>query len=483
MRLQQRVALNTAALIGARMLVVAAGVVTVGLASRYLHPSGFGALTVAAAFVALFAVFTDLGVYTIAAREIAQDESAEAHIVGNVLGLSLACSAVVAAAAFGFMHVAYGGGHEQQIRQGILILLPQLVAAAPVAACRAHFIASERNWMAALGDVSTAVVSVGLTAAAVALDLGFAAVVGAACAGYVAQAVTMVALTMRRIRLRISVRLTLWRRLATLALPLGLSLVLNYLYFRLDILLLSFLRSTSDVALYGLAYKVLEAFIVLPSYFMTSLFPELARMAPHSKRLNDVVGEALAVMEMLVLPIVVLTAVFAPQIVAIVGGGAFSRAAPTLQILMVGLAASFVNGVYGNTLVAQGRQRSLLRVTVAVLGINLALNLALIPPFGIEGAAVAVSASELLALVLIRRLYLQVGSPPTNPLRARMLGAGAVLLAAIAFRWLPGSNAAIVVAGGAVSLIAYVIALLRFRALPPTVRLLVEPYTRALRRT
>ena len=66
-----------------------AGVVTVGLASRYLGLEGFGALTLAMSIVAFVALLTDLGLSTMAAREIARQPEREREILGNVLALGL----------------------------------------------------------------------------------------------------------------------------------------------------------------------------------------------------------------------------------------------------------------------------------------------------------------------------------------------------------------------------------------------------------
>jgi O-antigen/teichoic acid export membrane protein len=243
-----------------------------------------------------------------------------------------------------------------------------------------------------------------------------------------------------------------------------------------------------DVALYGLAYKVIEAFIVLPSYFMTALFPEIARMEPHSERLGSVIGQALAVMELIALPVVVLTVVFADEIVQVVGGDQFGDASHALRLLTIGVGVSFLNGVYGNALVALGRQKQLLWLSMAVLVFNVALNLVLIPPFGVDGAATAVAASEVLAYFVVRGLFGRVATTPrrTGRLRVLLAAAGMAVAVPIELALTSAGAGALVVAlvGGVAGLVAYIALLIALGAVPaPIEDHILSPLRARLRRS
>ena len=127
--------------------------------------------------------------------------------------------------------------------------------------------------MIAVGDVSLALAMAGFTAVAVVFDLGFMVVVGAVASGYVLQALAMGLAAVRSGGMAIGASRRTWSVLTRLALPLGGALILNYLYFRLDILLLSWMKGEEEVGLYGLGYRVIEALIVLPGFLMLALFP------------------------------------------------------------------------------------------------------------------------------------------------------------------------------------------------------------------
>jgi O-antigen/teichoic acid export membrane protein len=276
-----------------------------------------------------------------------------------------------------------------------------------------------------------------------------------------------------------------WMTLFKLALPLGATLIVNFLYFRFDLLLLGWLREPSDVAIYGLAYKVIEAFIVIPSYFMITLFPEIARMEGDSERLRGVMNQALSAMEVLAIPILVLVVALARPIVVLIGGTEFEDAAVVLQILTVGLAVSFVNGVYGNALVALGRQAKLFWLSLLVLGANVAMNLVAIPLWGVQGAATAVSISEIIAFVVVRRLYAAAATLPHSARRGRVVIAGLAMAASLAWvPWAPLGDLPLVIVAGVVGTVVYGGALLALRALPEVVETeLLTPLMRRIRRT
>jgi O-antigen/teichoic acid export membrane protein len=454
-----------------RGIALVAGIATITLASRYLGLVHFGALTAGMAYSSLFALVTDLGLSTVATREIARDPARERDVLGNVLGMGMLCAVASAGLGLLLMEVVYGGSRDGATRQAIVILLAQVFAAPLTGAARAFFTARQRGYLIAFGDLALAFGMAVFTAIAVAGHLGYHAVVIAITGGYIAQAAVMALVALAG-----GIRFGYDRRssvlLVRMALPLAGTLLLNYLYFRLDVLLLSWIKTDVDVARYGLAYRVLEGLMVLPGYVMLALFPTIARSEGDRHRLAATVGAALGGLEAIALPIAALLAIFSPEIVVLLGGQKYAAAAPVLAILAGALALSYLNGVFGNALMALGRQRTLLWLTMATLGVNVAANLALIPPLGITGAAIAVVISEVVAFLVVRAFYIRVAGAPLRPPHLRILAAGMALgvLAVLKFALPLGSKPLLVVTvGGLLGGLVYSALLLRLGALPVSI--------------
>lgn len=479
-KLVRNVAFTTGSLVAARGVALVAGIATVTLASRYLGLAHFGALSAGMAFASLFALLTDMGLSTMATREIVRDPTREHHVLGNVVGMGLLCAVASAGLGLALMEVIYGGAGDAPTRQAIVILLAQVLVAPVSGAARAFFTARQRGYLIAFGDLALAAGMAVFTAIAVLGHLGYRGVVIGVTAGYVAQALVM-ALVALRTGLRLSYGGAGGMALVRMALPLAGTMLLNYLYFRLDVLLLSWIKTDVDVARYGLAYRVLEGLIVLPGYVMLALFPTITRSEHDRARLSATVGAALGALEAIALPLTALLAIFAPEIVVVLGGQKYSPAGPVLAILAVALGLSYLNGVFGSALLALGHQRRLLWLTAAALLINLGVNLLLIPPWGIVGAAVAVAVSEVAALAIVRGFYVRVAGHPARPSHWRILAAGLPLglLAALKFGLPLGSKPLLVVAVGfPLGGLVYCALLLRLGALPAAVtsRLRLPPW-------
>jgi O-antigen/teichoic acid export membrane protein len=201
-----------------------------------------------------------------------------------------------------------------------------------------------------------------------------------------------------------------WRTLLKAAVPLGLALAVNALYFRADTLIISLYEPYDQVGLYTLAYRILELALVVGTVFLSTTFPILseavARDAPRALRTIQASTEVCVVLGA---PLIAGGLVLAPQIIELAGGEEFQDAATPLRILLAAGALAWVNGVFGYALIARDRQASALWLNLSALAFNVGLNFLLIPRYGIVVAAIVTVASELLILAgsypLMRRYF------------------------------------------------------------------------------
>lgn len=126
------------------------------------------------------------------------------------------------------------------------------------------------------------------------------------------------------------------------------------------------------------------------------------------------------------IPILALMAI-APEPLLRVFGGSFVGGADALRILIVGQAVNVSVGAAGFVLIMAGRTGWDLGVYVASAALDLGLAVALVPRFGVEGAAAAqavtIAASNALRIALVRRA---VGIWPWDRHYLRLLVPGAV---------------------------------------------------------
>ena len=457
--LAERVAVNFSAQLGAQLILAVGGLISLAVTTRYLDLRHYGALITALIFVSLFTIATDFGITTIGGRELAKDARDRQRVLSSIGLVVTAISLIALGAAIGLAQIVYAGPGGFDVRLAILILVPQLLIVGPRSAAQADLIFRQKVYLSSLAAVATRVITLGLVIAVAAADLGFVAMTAAYAAYPILGGAGTVAFARTGLpRLRQWDR-TLATKLLKASLPLGGVIVLNYLYFRLDLFLLSILATQKDVALYGVSYKVIEMLILIPSYIMVTLFPTIAAAGPFSERLRNLVQNAFTV------------SFFSGQILEFIAGKQYAGAALALQLLMCGVALSFLQQVIGYTLVALNRQTWALFVLAAVLVVNLVLNLILIPLFAINGAAAALIGSEAVSLALILGVYSRIGPIPTLYKPAKVLIAGATMLGLIvATRETLGSAVsplATLAAGGLLSFGTYVLLLKQLGAVPP----------------
>jgi O-antigen/teichoic acid export membrane protein len=402
MQLPQKVLLNTLVQVAGRLVALTASVVVLRLTTGYLGIERFGELSIVLAFALVLAIVADLGIPIVLARELARAPDRADELGATLLTLRLVGSLVLFAL---FLPLVWALPYAGHVKLGLVLAAAGVVAGAGGGIARAFFQVHLRLEYAALLDALAGLLSIGLVALVVSLDLGFLAVVGVSPAVALATAALGLALTRRfwRVSLRPSWRLA--RPLARDAAAIGVVSVLGFLHFRVDSIMLSVLRPASDVGIYAVSYAFLEQALVLPALFMGAVFPILVRLLEaRSPDAEDVIRRSLHFLVLLALPLAIAAFALAPTLVRLVAGGDFESAATPLRILAPALVFAFANTIFAAVLLALNRRRALIVASLLGLAVNVLLNLAAIPAFGYVGAAATTVASELFGLVLVATL-------------------------------------------------------------------------------
>jgi putative peptidoglycan lipid II flippase len=189
----------------------------------------------------------------------------------------------------------------------------------------------------------------------------------------------------------------------------------------------------------------------------TAILPQVSRHVDigEADKAARVQGQAAELAMLLCLPAALALAVSAlPLVSAIFEGGRFKAedahfAALTLSIMALGLPAYVLVKVLTPGFYARRDTATPVKIAVVVLVVNVALNFALVPPFGIGGLAVAVALSSwlncaILYAILHRRGHFRVEKWLASRLARQLVAAGAMVVALIGIRmglsgWFVGS--------------------------------------------
>lgn len=194
------------------------------------------------------------------------------------------------------------------------------------------------------------------------------------------------------------------RSLLIIGWPLMLNALLVGLFFKVDQFIIGAQPDGSThVARYQAAYSFLNFVLLISPAVTLALFPRMSRYAATDRsRLLYEYGFALKMLLVIAVPIVALTVWFAPLFISVLAGddsryGGESTTA--LQILIFFLPFSFINGLTQYVLIAVDRQSLITRAFGITVVFNVVANLLLVPPMGINGAAVTTILSEVVLLL------------------------------------------------------------------------------------
>ena len=160
--------------------------------------------------------------------------------------------------------------------------------------------------------------------------------------------------------------------------------------------MVSLLSSPTQTGYFGVSFRVLASFTVLPSLVVSSSLPLLARAARDDAERFDYVSRRLVETMMLagcgIALALFLGAAFAIHVIA---GSGYDQSVEVLRILAVALLGTFVIGARGYALLSLDRLRAMLVSNAIALTVVLACGIPLISAYGAKGAAIAMVAAEL----------------------------------------------------------------------------------------
>lgn len=181
--------------------------------------------------------------------------------------------------------------------------------------------------------------------------------------------------------------------------PLGLMLVFNLLYSKIDVVLLSFYKPSFDVGIYGVSYRFFEVALALPAFLANSTYPVLLKHMSDGRSYKTIFAKYLKlyiVLSLIVTAIVFLGAPF----ITILKGGFFLSVFP-LQLLSLSLPFFFLTSLLQWHFLIKNKLGFLVPLYGGALVLNFVLNIILLPHFSYYAAALITGVCEALVFVVM----------------------------------------------------------------------------------
>jgi len=198
------------------------------------------------------------------------------------------------------------------------------------------------------------------------------------------------------------------KQLLAFSLPLLGTAMLLTITLWTDTLMLGYFKTPDLVGLYSAAYPLAQ-FIAFPLSALMLIYIPVATTLFSQDLMAELRKNYVSLTKWLVsltAPVFLVLCLFPEAVLSIFFGASYTDAALALRILS---ASFFLVNIFGPgtaTLIALGKPRFVMWVTLAGATVNVVLNIILIPPLGIVGAAIASAISFILgSVVVFLRLY------------------------------------------------------------------------------
>ncbi len=396
----KQLAWNTSAQIVARGISALTTLLMTIFIARRFGANGYGDFVKITTYIAFFYLLADFGFNAVYLQRTPLSAGSDKNIHDSpwedLLGLRIfvGCLLVVIAGASAFiLPRGAGGGYTHFVQLGILLFAPSILFQAMITSANALFQKYLRY------DLSTIAVMIGSFVSLVLVILVTQGIIPGNTILYSTTALLVGAAVTALISLYLTRRLQItwyssvsWVRIRSLfieSLPLGVTLLFNLVYFRIDSVILTITRSTAEVGIYGLAYKVFELPLVLPTFFMNALYPMMLGITQNKsgdqQSLRDVILKSGTFLFFTSIVVFIIVWAGAPVVGFIKND--FVPAIAVLRILIIGLPFFFLSSLTMWTLIAYKRQKTLAAIYGISMVLNVVLNALFIPRYGYVAAA------------------------------------------------------------------------------------------------
>lgn len=188
-----------------------------------------------------------------------------------------------------------------------------------------------------------------------------------------------------------------------LSLPLGLAVIFNFLYDKIDILLISKLLDFTEVAFYNIGYGLFKASAVSFSFLLVPGFTRFSAAGNNKPEIKKIFNEYFKIISAVCIVSAVFLFFLSDTIITLFYSERFTDSVIILKILAPGIIMAGLNNLTGTALNGMGYFKIVMYITLYALILNVLLNIFLLPKYGIEAAALLTVITE--AFIFFIELY------------------------------------------------------------------------------
>ncbi|PIS22973.1 hypothetical protein COT49_02700 [candidate division WWE3 bacterium CG08_land_8_20_14_0_20_40_13] len=398
--LKHTIVANTIYQLLGKFISVSATLLVTVFITRSLGVETFGQFSIVISYIAPFYVFADFGINAIVARQFSKDGLLIANYFKSILFLRITISiALIAVGILLLIFIPY----TPQVKLSITIGLLTVLAQAIFNTSQIIFQVKSRYKLFAVSQIVGSLFLVLTTFFLAKYGFGVFYIIFTFVLSNILTSIVSLFVIRKDTKSAISIIDKKYlKEILILSAPLGISLVLNTLMVNADRFLLSVMTTSASVGSYFLAYKLFEILLVIPTFFMNSVYPYMARIADKpGNSFKDILAKSVLILTALSLMATLGTIIFGKTIISLIWGEGMVGSYQPLIILTAGSVIFFITSPLSWALIAKDRQKTFPMIYGIGLLFNVIANWILIPRYNFIACAYTTVATEFLVLLLL----------------------------------------------------------------------------------
>jgi len=374
------------------------GLVAIGLLTRFLGREGFGEYTTVLTFVQIFGILIDFGITLVTIQMISEPNAERNKVLSNIFTVR----AISAFLFFGLAPiVALFMPYSAAIKIGIAIssaaFFFNAISQVPIGVFQKEI----RTEFMVLAEILNRLVFLGLVAAFIFLNLTLGWFLSANSVSMVVYFAVLYLSSRKFSRISFAFDWGIWKEIWQRSYPLALTIVLNLVYLRGDVLILSIFRSQEEVGIYGAPYKIVDAVVAFIFVFIGMVLGVLSGSwaEGNKERFNTVTQRTLDALMAIATPLVLGGIMLAEPIMVFIAGEEFAVSAGVFKILLIALWWIFFGTLFTHTVIALKKQKKIVWGFAVDAVLSLIGYLIFIPRYSYWGAAGVTIFSEVFIAV------------------------------------------------------------------------------------
>ncbi len=418
----KKIASNTIAQILSKFLTAFISIFLIGVLTKYLSTEMYWQYNKIYNYLAFFAFFADLGLYTISIREISKDNSQASKIIGNVMSLRLLLWLGIIVLSWVIAFFLPGYNSELMLFSIFIVSIFTVFSLlnSSVLSLMQSFMKIEFSLFSV---VFGKIINFLLILLVVFFlfpkeqtqnyDTAFLYILWAGLIGIIVNYILNLYYANKIAKIRFLFDFQYMKYLFITSLPFWMALFLSVVYFKVDIILLSLLESPTQadisIALYSLPMKIVEVLMVVWGFFLNSILPSLTHyfQEKNNMGMKHLLGNSFRFLFSLSIFIIMMGFLFSQHILMVISTPDYLNhdlykytSEDVLVVVLLVLGFYFISALFNYIFIATKKESILLKINIFITLFNIIGNIIFIPKYSFMWAAYVTLVSQLLLFLL-----------------------------------------------------------------------------------